>query len=136
MKKVKIGFWIIVVAFLLLIGFQNEGFFLQKNSFDLNLWVAAPYHSPEIYNAVLFVGCFLAGLIIAYLSGLLERFKSNKACKQLHKTVAEQRSELSQLKTEVEAFKNVASPSTVVLTDDPAEETPPTTEDTSAAGER
>jgi NADH:ubiquinone oxidoreductase subunit 5 (subunit L)/multisubunit Na+/H+ antiporter MnhA subunit len=135
MKKVKIGFWIIVVAFLLLIGFQNEGFFLQKHSFDLNLWVTDPYHSPDIYNAVLFVGCFLAGLIIAYLSGLFERFKSNKACKQLHKTVAEQRNELSQLKTEVEAFKNVANPATVVLTDDAAEETPPI-DDTSADGER
>ena len=125
MKKVKICFWLIVVAFLLLVGFQNEGFFLQKHSFDLDLWVTEPYHSPDIYNAVLFAGCFLAGLIIAYLSGLFERFKANKACKQLHKTVADQRSELAQLKTEVEAFKNVAKPATVVLADDTAEGTPP-----------
>jgi hypothetical protein len=135
MKKVKIGFWIILVAFLLLLGFQNKGFFLQKHSFDLNIWVTAPYHSPEIYNAVLFAGCFLAGLILAYLSGLFERFKANKACKQLSKTVDDQKHELSQLKTEVEAFKNAANPATVVLPDDAGEETVPTA-DTSAIDER
>ena len=135
MKKVKIGFWLIIVAFLLLIGFQNKEFFLQKHSFDLNLWVTAPYHSAGIYNAVLFAGSFLAGLIIAYLSGLFERFKANKACKQLNKTVADQKNELAQLKTEVEAFKNAANPATVVLADDAAEETVPA-EDTSAGDER
>ena len=134
MKKVKIGFWIIFVAFLLLVGFQNKGFFLQKNSFDINIWVTAPYHSPEIYNAVLFAGCFLAGLIIAYLSGLFERFKANKVCKQLDRTVADQKSELAQLKTEVEAFKKASNPATVVLPDNAAEETG-TTDDTSASDE-
>jgi len=129
MKKVKIGFWLIVVAFLLLIGFQNKAFFLQKHSFDLDLWVTAPYHSLEIYNAVLFAGCFLAGLIIAYLSGLFERFKANKACKQLNKTVADQKNELAQLKSEVEAFKNTAHPATAVLADEAAEETVPTGND-------
>ena len=122
MKKVKIGFWLIIIAFLLLLGYQNKGFFLQKHSFDLNLWVTAPYHSPEIHNAVLFAGCFLSGIIIAYLMGLFERYKANKVNKQLSKALAEQESQLSQLKTEVEAFKNTANPATVVLADEPAEE--------------
>jgi hypothetical protein len=135
MKKVKIAFWLIFIAFLLLLGYQNKAFFLQRHSFDLNLWVTAPYHSPEIYNAVLFAGCFLAGLIIAYLSGLFERFKANKVCKQLGKTVDDQRNELSQLKSEVEAFKNAANPATVVLTDDTPEEAS-LTDDTRASDER
>jgi len=129
MKKVKIGFWLIIAAFLLLVGFQNKAFFLQKHSFDLDVWVTAPYHSPEIYNAVLFAGFFLAGLIIAYLSGLFERFKANKACKQLNKTVTDQKNELAQLKAEVEAFKNAANPATVVLADEAPEETVPTEDD-------
>ena len=58
MKKVKIGFWLIIVAFLLLLGYQNKVFFLQKHSFDLNVWVTAPYQSPEIHNAVLFASFF------------------------------------------------------------------------------
>ena len=126
MKKVKIGFWLIIVAFLLLLGYQNKAFFLQKHSFDLNLWVTAPYQSPEIHNAVLFAGCFLAGLIIAYLSGLLERFKTNKTTKQLTKTVSDRNNEIAQLKTEVAALKNATSPPTVVIENASEEETTPT----------
>ena len=127
MKKVKIGFWLIIVAFLLLLGYQNKAFFLQKHSFDLNLWVTAPYQSPEVHNAVLFAGCFLAGLILAYLSGLFERFKTSKTTKQLTKTVSDQNNEIAQLKTEIAALKNAASPAaTVVVDNEPAEETAPT----------
>ena len=108
MKKVKIGFWLIVVAFLVLVGFQNKDFFLQKHSFDLNLGVTAPYHTPEIYNAVLFAGCFLAGLVIAYLLGLFERYKVGKTNKQIKKALDDRETELAQLKTENEALKNLS----------------------------
>ena len=107
MKKVKIGFWLIVVAFLVLVGFQNKAFFLQKHRFDLNLGVVSPYETPDIYNAVLFVVCFLAGLAIAYLSGLFERYKANKTIKQLTRTVDDRQAEVEQLKAEVEALKSV-----------------------------
>jgi len=107
MKNVKIVFWLIIVAFLVLVGFQNKAFFLQKHSFDLNLWVTAPYETPEIHNAVLFVVCFLAGLAIAYFSGLFERYKANKTIKQLTKTANERQAETEQLKAEVEALKRV-----------------------------
>ena len=128
MKKVKIGFWLIIIAFLLLLGYQNKVFFLQRHSFDLNLWVTAPYQSPEIYNAVLFAVCFLAGLVIAYLSGLFERFKSNKTIKQLNKTLADMRNETTQLRTEIDALKNAASPATMVIEGDRTEETIPSDE--------
>ena len=48
MKKVKLVFWLIVVAFLVLVGIQNKAFFLQKHSFDLDFWVTAPYQIPEV----------------------------------------------------------------------------------------
>jgi uncharacterized coiled-coil protein SlyX len=128
MKKVKIGFWLIIIAFLLLLGYQNKEFFLQKHSFDLNLWVTAPYQSPEIYNAVLFAACFLAGLVIAYLSGLFERFKSNKTIKQLNKTLADMRNETTQLRSEIDALKNAASAATMVIEGDRTEETIPSDE--------
>ena len=108
MKKVKIGLWLIAIAFLVLVGFQNKAFFLQKHRFDLNLWVTSPYETPEIYNAVLFVGCFLVGLVIAYLSGLFERYKANKTIKQLTKTASDRQTEVDKLKAEVQALKNVS----------------------------
>lgn len=121
MKKVKIGFWLIVVAFLVLVGFQNKAFFLQKHRFDIDLWVTGPYHSPDIYNAVLFAVCLLVGLAIAYLSGLYERYKANKTIKQLTKSLNDRQAEVEQLKTEVQALKNV-SEQTMPLTEPVAED--------------
>ena len=124
MKKVKIGFWLIIIAFLALVGFQNKAFFLQKHSFDLNIWVTAPYETPEVYNAVLFGGCFVAGLVIAYLSTLLGHFKANKTIKQLTKTVNDQRTQAEQLQTEIDALKNISTQVTAPLSDeDQAEDT-------------
>jgi hypothetical protein len=110
MKKVKIGFWVLVLAFLLLLGFQNKLFFLQKNAFGLNFYVGEPYMSPEIYNGVTFAVCFLAGLIIAYLFGLFESFRTRKTIKQLNMEIESQRKEMETLKTELNAFKGVSTP--------------------------
>ncbi len=110
MKKVKIGFWILLIAFLLLLGFQNKSFFLQKNTFGLNLYVTDAYMSPEIYNGVLFAVCFLAGLIIAYFFGLFEKFRTNKIIKQLNTDLESQRQQVDSLTTELNAFKNVSAP--------------------------
>lgn len=118
MKKVKIGFWLIVIAFIGLVGYQNKAFFLQKHSFDLNVWVTAPYATPEIYNAVLFGACFAAGLVIAYLSGLFERFKANKTIKQLTSTVNDHKIQAEQLKTEIDALKNISTQVTTPLPDE------------------
>lgn len=118
MKKVKIGFWLILIAFLILVGYQNKAFFLQKHSFDLNVWVTAPYTTPEIYNALLFGVCFVAGLVIAYLSGLFERFKANKTIKQLTNTMNEQKTQAEQLRTEIEALKNISTQVTAPVPDE------------------
>lgn len=124
MKKVKIGFWLIIIAFLLLVGFQNKAFFVQKHSFDLNIWVTAPYETPEVYNAVLFGVCFVAGLVIAYLSGLFERFKANKTIKQLTNNLNDQKTQTDQLRTEIDALKNIATQVTAPITDEnPSDDT-------------
>ncbi len=109
MKKVKIGFWILVIAFLLLLGFQNKAFFIQKNAFALNLYVTDTYMTKEIYNGVTFAVCFMAGLVLAYLSGLLERFRSNKTIKQLNADIERQRQEMESLQTELNAHKSAAT---------------------------
>ena len=109
MKKVKIVFWVLLIAFLLLVGYQNKGFFLQKNAFGLNLFVTDAYMTPEIFNGVLFGVCFLAGLIIAYFFGLFDRFRANKTIKQLNLDLESQRQQIATLNTELNAFKNASS---------------------------
>ncbi|MGD8267214.1 MAG: hypothetical protein PVF55_03535 [Desulfobacterales bacterium] len=123
MKKVKIGFWILVIAFLVLLGFQNKAFFIQKNAFTLDLYITDAYMTKEIYNGVTFAVCFLAGLVLAYLSGLLERFRSNKIIKQLNADMERQRQELEALQTELNAHKNAATSSPEEPTADEAENT-------------
>lgn len=130
MKKVKIGFWLILIAFLLLVGFQNKAFFLQQYHFDLNIWVTAPYKTPAIYNAVLFAVCFLAGLVLSYLSGLLGHFKANKTIKQLTAALNEQKTQAEQLRIEIEALKNVSTQVLPAVDEDPEE----TSVSTSASG--
>ncbi|MDJ0887014.1 MAG: LapA family protein [Desulfobacterales bacterium] len=110
MKKVKIGFWVLLIAFLLLVGYQNKAFFLQKNTFGLNLYVTDAYMTPEIYNGVLFGVCFVTGLIIAYFFGLFDRFRANKTIKQLNMDLETQRQQVESLTTELNAFKNVSAP--------------------------
>ena len=110
MKKVKIGFWILLIAFLLLVGYQNKAYFLQKNAFGLNLFVTDAYMTPEIHNGVLFGICFAAGLIIAYLFGLFDRFRANKTIKQLNTDLESQRQQIESLNTELNAFKSASAP--------------------------
>ncbi len=104
MKRVKIAFWIVVIAFLALLFFQNQELFLSKNSLGINLFISA-YHSPDVPLAVFFVAFFLAGWLIAYSFGLFERFRVNKSNKELKKTLDSYQTTIETLKQEVEALK-------------------------------
>ena len=110
MKKVKIGFWFLVLAFLVLLGYQNKLFFQEKNAFNLNLYIFEPYTSPELYNGVTFLSCFLAGLVIAFLFALLGSMRTRKTIKQLNKDLEDQRSQIDALNTELNAFKSASPP--------------------------
>lgn len=87
MQKVKIIVWIIISGFIGLVLFQNKVFFLEKQIFDIDLMIRQ-YHSPQIYNGALFLGCLLTGLLLSYFSSLLERFKAKKTIKHLDAQVA------------------------------------------------
>jgi uncharacterized coiled-coil protein SlyX len=82
MQKVRIIVWVIISGFIGLVLFQNKVFFLEKQIFDIDLMIKQ-YHSPEIYNGALFLGCLLTGLLLSYFSSLLERFKAKKTIKHL-----------------------------------------------------
>ncbi|MBW2011917.1 MAG: hypothetical protein JRI32_09845 [Deltaproteobacteria bacterium] len=87
MQKVRIIIWVIISGFIGLVLFQNKVFFLEKQIFDIDLMIRQ-YHSPEIYNGALFLGCLLTGLLLSYFSTLLERFKAKKTIKYLNTQVA------------------------------------------------
>jgi uncharacterized integral membrane protein len=95
MKKLKLGFWLIIILFLVLIIYQNQDFFRATRSLSL---IIAQYYTPEIPIAVLFLAAFLTGLLIAYIFGLLAQFRARKTIKSLNATINSQIEMISSLK--------------------------------------
>jgi uncharacterized integral membrane protein len=110
MKKATLIIWVIIFGFIALVIFQNQTFFLAKNSLNLSLGVWAPYHSPELPNAVIILFFFFLGLIIAYLFSFSARFKAKRTIKKLNTAVTAHEKELSELKGEINTLKGVEAP--------------------------
>ena len=113
MKKAKILLWLIILGFIALVIYQNKEFFFTEHSFGINLLVF-DYRSPEIYSAVLFVIFFLLGLLIAYLFGLFERYKTNKTVKEMKAANNSLEEMIRTLKNDLESFKADQPQATVV----------------------
>jgi uncharacterized integral membrane protein len=107
MNKTKLVLWLIVAAFLGLVIFQNESFFMEQQSLRLNLWIFNEWMSPELPVAVIALGFLVFGLILAYLFGLPGRFNARKSIKRLNATVSSQTDELDKLNKEMNALKGV-----------------------------
>jgi uncharacterized integral membrane protein len=110
MKKATLTIWVIIFGFIALVIFQNQTFFLAKNSFRLNLGIFKEYLSPELPNAVVFIIFFFFGVIIAYLFSFSARFKAKRTIKKLNTTIAAQINELSDLKGEINTLKGIETP--------------------------
>ncbi|MDL2269150.1 hypothetical protein LJC71_07715 [Desulfosarcina sp. OttesenSCG-928-A07] len=80
--KVRIGFLTFIIAFLLLIFYQNKAFFMVQQSLMLDLGFFS-YKTPELSNFIFFVTFFLFGILITYFSSLFKHFKDAKTIKQL-----------------------------------------------------
>lgn len=104
MKNFKIAFWVILFAFIGLILYQNREFYMSQHSLGIDL-MFFNYRTPEVPNAVLFLGFFFAGLLISYFFSLLERFNSRKVNKNLTESLGTCEKMLDALKAENEGLK-------------------------------
>jgi hypothetical protein len=109
MKKAKIAFWGILIAFIALLAYQNWDLFMSKHGLRVNL-LFIDYRTPELQNAILFLIFFFAGLLISYFFSLLDRFKSSKIIKNLNASLDQNQKMLEALKIEIDALKT-GSPS-------------------------
>ena len=118
MKKAKIAFWVILVAFVFLLAYQNWNFFMSTHGLRVNFLVKE-YHTPELQNIVLFLIFFFAGLLIAYFFSLLDRFKSKKIIKNLTALLEENEKTTAALKSEIDSLKNArpvnAAPEEIIV---------------------
>ncbi len=108
MKKVKLVFWLILIAFIALLASQNWDYFMSQHGLRINLFVAE-YHLPPLQNAVLLLIFFFAGLLIAYFFTLFERFKSQRTIKSMTGSLEMSEKLLDELKKEIQTLKG-ASP--------------------------
>jgi hypothetical protein len=104
MKKAKIAFWGILIAFVALLAYQNWDFFMSTHGLRINLLVK-DYRTPELQNAILFLIFFFAGLLISYFFSLLDRFKSKKIIRTLNTSLAQNQKMLDALKLEFDSLK-------------------------------
>ncbi|OQY13672.1 MAG: hypothetical protein B6I30_02565 [Desulfobacteraceae bacterium 4572_187] len=107
-KRVKIGIWVIILGLLALMVYQNQNFFLARQSLGLNLYFKN-YSLPEVVNVFLFFICFLAGLFLAVYFIFFDRFKLKKINKTLNTTINTHLEKISSLEKELETLKPIES---------------------------
>jgi uncharacterized integral membrane protein len=110
MKKATLIIWMIIFGFIALVIFQNQSFFLAKQTLRLNLGVIEEYHSPAMPNAVIALIFFFAGLLIAFLFSISARFKANRTIKKLNATITAHNGQLTELKSEIDKLKGIEPP--------------------------
>ena len=108
MKKIKMILWILSILFVVLVVYQNQGLFLDKQPIIVNLYFAT-YQTPEMPVAIFFLFCFLVGLLISYFINLSEKFRSKKMIKGLTATLDSQLKKISELKNELESVQGIPS---------------------------
>ncbi len=109
MKKLKLVFWLILIAFLALLTYQNWEYFMSQHALRIDLFVAE-YHTPPLQNAVLLLVFFFAGLLIAYFFTLFERFKSQRTIKSMTASLEMSEKLLDGLKNEIQSLKGEVPP--------------------------
>jgi hypothetical protein len=104
MKKLKITIWVVLLGFVVIMVFQNQDFFLGKQSLRINLLVTN-YRTPEIYNLVLSFVCFIGGLLLGSYFILLDRLKFNKKIKMLKTKNDSHLAEITALQKELDSLR-------------------------------
>lgn len=104
MKKFKFLIWFLIALCLAVVIFSNKPFFMEKQAYTLNL-LFKEYDLGEITNWMLFISCFVVGIIISYLFSYPVRMKLRREIKRLNSTNNSHLEMISSLKKELEGFK-------------------------------
>ena len=104
MRKFKIGFWAIIFGLVGIVVFQNQDFFMAKQSLGIDL-IFKKYETPELHRAILFAGIFLTGFVISYIFTLIDRLKFRKVVKSLGAEIDSQNENITLLVNELESLK-------------------------------
>ena len=104
MKNFKIGFWAVIFGLMGIVIFQNQDFFMVKQSLSIDL-IFKRYETPELLRAILFGAIFLTGFIISYIFTLIDRLRFRKVVKSLGAEIDSQNKNITSLINELESLK-------------------------------
>jgi uncharacterized integral membrane protein len=105
MNKIKFALFAIVFIIIGLFVWDNGAFLLAKNSISLNLFIKT-YSTPELPTGIILLISFFAGLLVAYVFALFERFRLNGEIKGLKYTIDSNIEKIAELKNEVISLRN------------------------------
>jgi len=105
MKKVKLVVWMLIVAFVAVVIYQNKGFFWDtKQSLAVDL-AFAKYQVPEVQLLVIFGAFFAAGLLLGLYFLMVRGLKKKKKVKTLKTQVKEHSEKAAVLEEELRALR-------------------------------
>ncbi|WP_300672634.1 LapA family protein [Desulfoluna sp.] len=104
MKKFKIALLFLILAALFVVVYQNWTFFSAKQILAVDLKMKT-FQTPDIATGLYFLGSFLIGFLLAYTAGLMARFKTKKAAKELNAVIDSQQEKISTLRGEMDLLK-------------------------------
>lgn len=82
MKKVKVVLWVLFILFLALVYYQNQDYFLTRQSLEINFLIDG-YTTPPIPNIMFILGSFIVGFLACSFFNLLARFQSITTIREL-----------------------------------------------------
>jgi TRAP-type C4-dicarboxylate transport system permease small subunit len=111
MNKTKLIIWLIILGFMGLVMYQNEGhFFSTEQSLRLHLGLTPEYRTPELPLWIYYLVFFVFGLLVAFIFALPEKMRKRRALKQLAATATDREAEANALKSELARLKGEPLP--------------------------
>lgn len=105
MKTLKYLFYLLILILLVYLGYENQEFLMSKTSLKMNL----KYKElviPEVQNLAYFGICFFLGLLIVAVSSFSTKRALRKQISEKDDTIADLSTQVKELSTELEFFKN------------------------------
>jgi|GEM_PF-5390312 len=87
MRKLKFFLAVVLLGVFGLLIYENRALFGQWYAFDFNLFFYE-YKAPKLMVGVYFIAVFLLGFLIAYFSGLMEKYRLRRIIRSLENELA------------------------------------------------
>jgi uncharacterized integral membrane protein len=99
MKRAKLVFWLIVLALVALVIYQNRLLFQADKEVVLDLGVKT--FQGEFSFGLMLLALFVAGLLIAYFFSLTHRYRTRKTIRRLNEELAQERKKQAEMEAKV-----------------------------------